>query len=150
MADRKKTHNIIRPVNRLELEGKYKIVFSRPQTKNTNIPVEFQGLQIFKNKQEAKKALKERKNLTKILNKKRAQGMMGNKRLVGNVGGDPSNLKQNDPDVQRLKVAKSKRAQELFNDGYKKSEILKIIIKEFKLKRNINSRSWPKWLTEIN
>ena len=76
--------------------------------------------------------------------------MKGNKRLVGNVGGDPSNLKQNDPDVQRLKVAKSKRAQELFNDGYKKSEILRIIIKEFKLKKNINSRSWPRWLTEIN
>ena len=150
MADRKKTHNIIRPINPLELEGKYKIVFSTPQTKNTNIPVEFQGLQIFKNKHEAKKALKERKNLTKILNKKRAQGMKGNKRLIGNVGGDLSNLKQNDPDVQRLKVAKSKRAQELFNDGYKKSEILKIIIKELKLKRNINSRSWPKWLTEIN
>jgi hypothetical protein len=150
MADRKKTHNIIRPVNRLILEGKYKIVFSTPQTKNTNIPVEFQGLQIFKNKHEAKKALKKRKNLTKILNKKRAQGMKGNKRLVGNVGGDPSNLKQNDPDVQRLRIAKSKRAQELFSDGYKKSEILRIIIKEFKLKRNINSRSWPKWLTEIN
>jgi len=150
MADRKKTHNIIRPVNRLILEGKYKIVFSTPQTKNTNIPLEFQGLQIFRNKQEAKKALKERKNLTKILNKKRAQGMKGNKRLVGNVGGDPSNLKQNDPDVQRLRIAKSKRAQELFSDGYKKSEILKIIIKELKLKRNINSRSWPKWLTEIN
>ena len=76
--------------------------------------------------------------------------MMGNKRLVGNVGGDPSNLKQNDPDVQRLRIAKLKRAQELFNGGYKKSKILKLIIKEFKLKRNINSRSWPKWLTEIN
>ena len=150
MADKKKTHNVIRPVNPFELEGKYKIVFSTPQTKNTNIPVEFQGLQIFKNKHEAKKALKERKKLSKILNKKRAQGMKGNKRLVGNVGGDPSNLKQNDPDVQRLKIAKSKRAQELFSDGYKKSEILRIIIKEFKLKRNINSRSWPKWLTEIN
>jgi len=150
MADRKKTHNIIRPVNRLILEGKYKIVFSTPQTKNTNIPLKFQGLQIFKNKHEAKKALKKRKNLTKILNKKRAQGMKGNKRLVGNIGGDPSNLKQNDPEVQRLKIDKSKRAQELFNNGYKKSEILKLIIKEFKLKRNIDSRSWPKWLTEIN
>ena len=150
MADRKKTHNVIRPVNPFELEGKYKIVFSTPQTKNTNIPLKFQGLQIFKNKQEASKALTERKNLTKILNKKRAQGMKGNKRLAGNVGGDLSNLKQNDPDVQRLKIAKLKRAQELFNDGYKKSEILKIIIKELKLKRNINSRSWPKWLTEIN
>ena len=30
-----------------------------------------------------------------------------------------------------------------------KSEILRMIIKEFKLDRNINSRSWPKWLTEI-
>jgi hypothetical protein len=24
-----------------------------------------------------------------------------------------------------------------------------MIIKEFKLDRNINSRAWPKWLTEI-
>mgnify|MGYP003321558349 CR=1 FL=1 len=49
-----------------------------------------------------------------------------------------------------LKNAKIKRAQELYNQGYKKSEILRMIIKEFKLDRNINSRSWPKWLTEIN
>ena len=150
MSERKKIHNTIRPINSLEPSGKYKIVFSTPQTKNTNIPLEFQGLQVFKNKQEAQKALKERKKLTKILNKKRAQGMYGNKRLEGHIGGDLSNLKQNDPDVQRLRAAKIKRAQELFNNGCKKSEILRIIIKEFKLKRNINSRSWPKWLTEIN
>ena len=33
--------------------------------------------------------------------------------------------------------------------GNIKSEILRMIIKEFKLDRNINSRAWPKWLTEI-
>ena len=42
-----------------------------------------------------------------------------------------------------------KRAKELHNQGYQKTEILRMIIKEFKLDRNINSRSWPKWLSEI-
>ena len=52
-----------------------------------------------------------------------------------------------------MKNAKIKRAdknKELFKEGYKKTEILKIVIKkEFKLKRNLNSRSWPKWLSDI-
>ena len=30
-----------------------------------------------------------------------------------------------------------------------KSDILKIIIKEFKLERDLNSRSWPKWLSNL-
>ena len=75
--------------------------------------------------------------------------MKGNKRLIGNVGGDKSNLVQYDPQVQRLKNDKIKRAKELYSEGYKKSEIMRIIIKEFKLKRNINSRSWPRWLSEL-
>ena len=149
MADRKKTHNVIRPVNPLEIEGKYKIVFSTPQTKNTNIPVEFQGLQIFRNKQEAKKALKERKQLTYILNKKRAKSMSGNKRARGNSGGDLSNLVQFTLEVQKLKNAKIKRAKQLYKEGIRKSEILRIIIKEFHLDRNLNSRSWPVWLTDL-
>ena len=75
--------------------------------------------------------------------------MIGNKRLLGNPGGDKSNLVQFSPEVQELKIAKIKRAQELYNQGYIKSEILRMIIKEFKLDRNINSRAWPKWLTEL-
>ena len=75
--------------------------------------------------------------------------MEGNKRAIGNVGGDKTNLIQYSPQVQKLKNNKIKRAKELYKEGYKKTEILKIIVKEFKLKRDINSRSWPKWLTEI-
>ena len=33
--------------------------------------------------------------------------------------------------------------------GYKKTEILRIIVKEFKIKRDINSRYWRKCLSEI-
>ena len=142
-------HNKIRPVDKNNLNGQYKILFSTPQTPNSNIPKEFKGLQIFPNKLKAEQALRDRKKLTKILEKKRAKGMKGNKRLIGNVGGDKSNLVQYDPQVQRLKNDKIKRAKELYSEGYKKSEIMRIIIKEFKLKRNINSRSWPRWLSEL-
>ena len=51
-----------------------------------------------------------------------------------------------DEDIRGLTV---ERAKELYNQGYRKSEILRMIIKEFKLERDINSRSWPKWLSEI-
>ena len=34
-------HNKIRPVDKNNLSGKYKILFSTPQTKNSNIPMEF-------------------------------------------------------------------------------------------------------------
>ena len=139
-------HNKIRPVDKNNLNGKYKILFSTPQTKNSNIPMEFRGLQIFNSKSIAEVALKKRKQLTKILEEKRAKAMLGNKRLLGNPGG---NFIQYNSEVQKLKNAKIKRAKELFNQGYQKSEILRMIIKEFKLDRNINSRSWPRWLSEI-
>ncbi len=142
-------HNKIRPVDKNNLNGQYKILFSTPQTPNSNIPKEFRGLQIFPNKLKAEQALRDRKKLTKILEEKRAKGMKGNKRLIGNVGGNKLNLVQYDPQVQRLKNDKIKRAKELYSEGYKKSEIMRIIIKEFKLKRNINSRSWPRWLSEL-
>ena len=142
-------HNKIRPVDKSNLNGKYKILFSSPQSKNSNIPMEFRGLQIFNSKSLAEEALKKRKKLTKVLEEKRAKSMIGNKRLLGNPGGDKSNLAQFDPQVQKLKNAKIKRAKELYNQGYIKSEILRMIIKEFKLDRNINSRAWPKWLTEL-
>tara|TARA_B100000085_G_scaffold205755_1_gene189367 strand:+ start:265 stop:702 length:438 start_codon:yes stop_codon:yes gene_type:complete len=142
-------HNKIRPVDKNNLSGKYKILFSTPQTKNSNIPMEFRGLQIFNNKSLAEEALRKRKKLTKILEEKRANSMKGNQRAIGNSGGDKSNLVQYSPEIQQLKNAKIKRAKELYNQGYQKTEILRIIIKEFKLERDINSRSWPKWLSEI-
>ena len=142
-------HNKIRPVDKNNLSGKYKILFSTPQTKNSNIPMEFRGLQIYNSKSQAEEALKKRKKLTKILEEKRAKSMQGNKRAIGNSGGDQSNLVQFNPEVQKLKNAKIKRAKELFREGYQKTEILRIIIKEFKLERDLNSRSWPKWLSEL-
>ena len=142
-------HNKIRPVDKNNLSGKYKILFSTPQTKNSNIPMEFRGLQIYNSKSQAEEALKKRKKLTKILEEKRAKSMQGNKRAIGNSGGDQSNLVQFNPEVQQLKNAKIKRAKELFREGYQKTEILRIIIKEFKLERDLNSRSWPRWLSEI-
>ena len=142
-------HNKIRPVDKNNLSGKYKILFSTPQSKNSNIPMEFRGLQIYSNKSLAETALKKRKQLTKILEEKRAMSMKGNKRAIGNVGGDQTNLIQYSPKVQQLKNAKIKRAKELYNQGYQKTEILRVIIKEFKLDRDINSRSWPRWLSEL-
>jgi len=142
-------HNKIRPVDKNNLNGKYKILFSTPQTKNSNIPMEFRGLQIYNNKSLAEEALKKRKQLTKVLEEKRAKSMKGNKRAIGNSGGDQSNLVQYSSEVQKLKNAKIKRAKELYNQGYQKSEIMRMIIEEFKLERDPNSRSWPNWLSEI-
>ena len=142
-------HNKIRLVDKNNPNGKYKILFSSPQSKNSNIPMEFRGLQIFNSKSLAEEALKKRKKLTKVLLEKTHKSMIKNKRLLGNPGGDKSNWVQFSPEVQKLKNAKIKRAQELYNQGYIKSEILRMIIKEFKLDRNINSRAWPKWLSEI-
>ena len=64
-------HNKIRPVDKNNLNGKYKILFSTPQTKNSNIPMEFRGLQIYNSKFLAEEALRKRKKLTKILEEKR-------------------------------------------------------------------------------
>ena len=147
---RMSNHNKIRPVDKNNLNGKYKILFSTPQTKNSNIPMEFRGLQIYNSKSLAEEALKKRKKLTKILEEKRAKFMQGNKRALGNSGGDQSNLIQFSSEVQKLKNAKIKRAKELYKDGYSKSEILRKIINEFNLDRDLNSRSWPRWLSEIN
>ena len=146
---RMSNHNKIRPVDKNNLNGKYKILFSTPQTKNTNIPKEFRGLQIYNNKSLADEALRQRKKLTIILEHKRRKAMQGNQRAIENSGGDKKNLIQYSPEIQQLKNAKIKRARELYRQGYKKIDILKMITKEFKLKRNINSRSWPKWLNNI-
>ena len=111
--------------------------------------MEFRGLQIYNSKSLAEEALKKRKKLTQILEEKRAKSMRGNKRALGNSGGDKSNLIQYSSEVQKLKNAKIKRAKELYKDGYSKSEILRKIINEFNLDRDLDSRSWPKWLTDI-
>ena len=111
--------------------------------------MEFRGLQIYNNKSLAEEALRKRKKLTKILEEKRANSMKGNQRAIGNAGGNQSNLVQFSPEVQKLKNAKINRAKELYKEGYKKTDILKIIIKEFKLERDLSSRSWPKWLSNI-
>ena len=66
-------HNKIRPVNKNNLNGQYKILFSTPQTPNSNIPKEFRGLQIFPNKLKAEEALRNRKKLTKILEEKSSE-----------------------------------------------------------------------------
>ena len=55
--------------------------------------------------------------------------MKGNQRAIGNTGGDQSNLVQFSPEIQKLKNAKIKRAKELYKEGYKKTDILKIINK---------------------
>ena len=142
-------HNKIRPVDKNNPNGKYKILFSTPQTKNSNIQMEFRVLQIYNNKFLAEEALRKRKKLTKILEEKRAKSIQGNKRALGNSGGDQSNLIQYNSEVQKLKNSKIKRAKELFKEGYSKSEILRKIIKEFNLDRDLNSRSWPKWLSNL-
>ena len=111
--------------------------------------MEFRGLQIYNSKSLAEIALKKRKSLTKVLLEKNQSAMIGNQRAIGNAGGDQSNLAQYDPQVQKLKNAKIKRAKELYNQGYQKSEIMRMIIEEFKLERDPNSRSWPNWLSEI-
>ena len=141
-------HNKIRPVDKNNLSGKYKILFSTPQTKNSNIPLEFRGLQIYNNKSLAEKALRKRKKLTKILEEKRANSMRGNQRAIANQGGDQSNLVQYSPEVQKLKNAKIKRAIELIKQGNTKTKTMELLIKEFKLKRDPNN-GWPNWIRDI-
>ena len=85
-------HNKIRPVDKKDLKGKYKILFSTPQSKNSKIPLEFRGLQIFKNKKDAELALKKRIDLTELLREKNRKLMEGNQRAMGNSGGNKLNL----------------------------------------------------------
>ena len=141
-------HNKIRPVDKNNLNGKYKIVFSIPQSKNSKIPLKFRGLQVFNNKQEAELALKQRLELTEVLKEKNKKLMEGNQRALGNSGGNLENLIQNDPEVQRLKNLKIKRAKELLKLGKSKTETMEIIIKEFKLNRD-PSNGWPSWLSNL-
>ena len=138
----------IQPVDKNNLDGKYKILFSSPQSKNSKIPLKFRGLQFYNNKKEAEIALSQRIELTEILKEKNRKLMKGNTRAVGNIGGDASNLIQNQPEIQKLKEQKIKRAKELINEGKTKSETMKIIIKEFKLNRGPN-HGWPSWFSDL-
>ena len=83
--------------------------------------MEFRGLQIYNSKFLAEEALRKRKKLTKILEEKRANSMQGNKRALGNSGGDKSNLVQYSSEVQKLKNDKIKRAKDLYKKGYSKN-----------------------------
>ena len=141
-------HNKIRPVDKNNLDGKYKILFSSPQSKNSKIPLKFRGLQIYKNKKEAEIALAQRIELTEILKEKNRKLMKGNNRAIGNKGGDISNLIQNQEYVKKLKEKKINRAKRLIKEGKTKSETMKILIKEFKLDRNPD-HGWPNWFSEL-
>ena len=141
-------HNKIRPVDKNNLDGKYKILFSSPQSKNSKIPLKFRGLQIYKNKKEAEIALTQRIELTEILKEKNRKLMKGNNRAIGNKGGDISNLIQNQEYIKKLKEKKINRAKRLIKEGKTKSETMKILIKEFKLDRNPD-HGWPNWFSEL-
>ena len=117
-------------VDKNNLNGQYKILFSTPQTPNSNIPKEFRGLQIFPNKLKAEEALRNRKKLTKFLKKNdQKEWKEINEQLEMWVEIKLTHLVQYSPQVQKLKNDKIKRAKELYKEGYKKSEILRIIIK---------------------
>lgn len=141
-------HNKIRPVDKKDLKGKYKILFSAPQSKNSKIPFKFRGLQIFKNKKDAELALKKRIDLTELLREKNRKLMEGNQRAVGNLGGNKLNLIQFSSEIQNLKKLKIKRAIELIKQGNTKTRTMELLIKEFKLKRDPNN-GWPNWLRDI-
>tara|TARA_B100001989_G_scaffold11497_1_gene7299 strand:- start:354 stop:797 length:444 start_codon:yes stop_codon:yes gene_type:complete len=141
-------HNKIRPVDKKDLKGKYKILFSTPQSKNSKIPLKFRGLQIFKNKKDAELALKKRIDLTELLREKNRKLMEGNQRAIGNSGGNKLNLIQFSSEIQNLKKLKIKRAIELIKLGNTKTRTMELLIKEFKLKRDSNN-GWPNWLRDI-
>ena len=94
-----------------------KFYFLLPKLKIAISQWSLEGLQIYNSKFLAEEALRKRKKLTKILEEKRAKSMQGNKRALGNSGGDQSNLVQFSSEVQKLKNAKIKRAKELLKKG---------------------------------
>ena len=69
-------HNKIRPADKNNLDGKYKILFSSPQSKNSKIPLKFRGLQFYNNKKEAEIALSQRLELTEILIEKNSKKIL--------------------------------------------------------------------------
>ena len=88
--ERPKIHNTIHKVNPLDkcpMWAKYKIQFSVPKEgTKTNIPKKFQGIQFFKNMEDAKIALGKRLELTSKLLSWNYKDMLNNDRAIGNQG----------------------------------------------------------------
>ena len=88
--ERPKIHNTIHKVNPIDkcpIWAKYKIQFSVPEEgTETNIPKNFQGIQFFKNMEDAKIALKKRFELTSKLLSWNYKDMLNNTRAIGNRG----------------------------------------------------------------
>ena len=88
--ERPKIHNTIHKVNPLDkcpMWAKYKIQFSVPKAgTETNIPKKFQGIQFFKNIEDAKIALNKRLELTSKLLSWNYKDMLNNDRAIGNQG----------------------------------------------------------------
>ena len=146
--------NIIREVSKFDFvdypnkkkapkDAKFKIVFYKPPPKsNTNIPKKFQGIQYFRNKNDAKNALKKREELTITLKEKKKKDMLGNNRnpeihkLGLKFGIDkPAVTKE----VALKYKQKVNRSIQLLKKGYSKTQTNKIIIDEFKTERSKNS-----------
>ena len=140
--------NIIREVSKFDFvdypnkkrapkDAKFKIVFYKPPPKTkTNIPKKFQGVQYFKNKNDAKIALKKREELTITLKEKKKKDMLGNNRnpQIGNLGirfgkNHKITIEQNKKYDKKLKIAKK-----LLRNGKSKMETQRFINKEFGLK----------------
>ena len=88
--ERPKIHNTIHKVNPLDkcpMWAKYKIQFSVPKEgTETNIPKKFQGIQFFKNIEDAKIALEKRLELTSKLLSWNYKDMLNNDRAISNQG----------------------------------------------------------------
>lgn len=140
--------NIIREVSKFDFvdypnkkrapkDAKFKIVFYKPPPKTkTNIPKKFQGVQYFKNKNDAKIALKKREELTITLKEKKKKDMLGNNRnpQIGNLGirfgeNHKITIEQNKKYDKKLKIAKK-----LLRNGKSKMETQRFINKKFDLK----------------
>ena len=146
--------NIIREVSKFDFvdypnkkrapkNAKFKIVFYKPPPKeNTNIPKKFQGVQYFTNKNDAKIALKKRKELTITLKEKKKKDMLGNNRnpeinkLGVKFGIDKAAVTKEVAIEHKKKV---NRSIQLLKKGYSKTQINKIIIDEFNLERSEDS-----------
>ena len=145
---KEKILNIIREVSKFDFvdypnkkrapkDAKFKIVFYKPPTKDkTNIPKRFQGVQYFKNKNDANTALKKRKELTINLKKKKKKDMIGNNRNpeIANLGirfgeNHKKTIEQKKNYDNKLKIAKK-----LLRDGKSKMETQRFINKKFGLK----------------
>ena len=113
---------------------KFKIVFFKPKPgENSNIPLKFQGVQYFKSKNDAKKALEERLKITILLKEKKKKDMMGNTRnpnihKVGiKFGIDKDPLSKEKKQMFKKKI---NRAVELLKKGKSNSEAQYIINRE--------------------